>query len=135
MPRKSDAALSVIAVDGKPSRLKPPPTLSEPEREAFTAIVSACDPRHFRPSDTPLLCRYAEAIVLGEQAARELRQGAVVDGRVSPWLVVQEKAVRAAVALSMRLRLSPQSRADPKSAAREPVYTGPRPWELGRKED
>jgi hypothetical protein len=32
-------------------------------------------------------------------------------GRISPWTVIQEKSVRSLVALSMRLRLSPQSRA------------------------
>jgi hypothetical protein len=57
-----------------------------------------------------LLCRYVEAAVLGEQAAHELRHGAVIDGKVNPWLVVSEKCVRAMVALSMRLRISPQSR-------------------------
>ena len=34
----------------------------------------------------------------------------MVDGKPSPWLTVQEKAVRALVALSLRLRLSPQAR-------------------------
>jgi phage terminase small subunit len=34
----------------------------------------------------------------------------VVNGRPSPWIVVQEKAVRAMTALAMRLRLSPQAR-------------------------
>jgi phage terminase small subunit len=38
------------------------------------------------------------------------REGAVVNGRLSPWVTVQEKAVRAMTALAMRLRLSPQAR-------------------------
>ena len=59
----------------------------------------------------------------------EVRGGAVVDGKPSPWIVVQDKAVRAMVALSMRLRLSPQSRTDPKTLARQPQYSRPRPWE------
>ncbi len=85
--------------------------MSEPERIAFIEIVNSCDPKHFVRSDLPLLCRYAEASVLAEQAAHELRQGGAVIGiRPSPWIAVQEKAVRAMVALSMRLRLSPQAR-------------------------
>jgi phage terminase small subunit len=119
MPRQSSAALAVN-VDGKPSRLKPPAHLGAAERKAFVELVASCDARHFKPSDMPLLCRYVEADVLAEMAAKELRRGTVVGGKVNPWLVVQEKCVRALVALSMRLRLSPQSRLDPKTIARRP---------------
>jgi|SRR5215216_7851150 len=127
--RRSASSLAVIAVDGKPPRLNPPETLGEPERVLFTSLVAANSPEHFRPSDLPLLCRYCEASILAEQAAGELRHGAVIDGRPSPWLVVSEKSTRALVALSMRLRLSPQSRIDPKTIARHTPHIGPRPWE------
>jgi phage terminase small subunit len=129
--RKSTADLVSFHVDGSPSRLNPPASLSEAERSLFTELVAANTPEHFRPSDLPLLARYCEATVLAEQAAQELRRGAVVDGKVNPWLTVQEKAVRAMVALSMRLRLSPQSRIDPKTLGRQQAYMGPRPWEIG----
>jgi hypothetical protein len=129
MPRISAAAHSVVAPEIKPQRLKPPPTLSKPERELFTRIVATNKPDHFRLADGVLLCRFVEAAILAEQAAAELRAGAVVKGRASPWLTVQEKAVRALLALSMRLRLSPQSRIDPQTAARAKVNTGPFPWE------
>ena len=66
------------------------------------------DARHFRPSDAPLLCRFVEADALAERAAKELRKNPVADGKASPWLMVQEKSVRALTALAMRLRLSPQ---------------------------
>ena len=86
----------------------------------FANLVASCDPEHFRLSDAPLLCRYCEAVVLAEKAAQELRRrGAVTkDGRVSGWITVQEKAVRALVSLSMRLRLSPQARLDAKKLDR-----------------
>jgi phage terminase small subunit len=110
--RRSAASLSVISPQGHPSRLHPPPSLSPEERTVFVDLVAACDSKHFRVSDIPLLARYCEAAVLGEQAALELRQqGAVLNGKPSPWIVIQEKAVRAMVSLSMRLRLSPQARA------------------------
>jgi phage terminase small subunit len=128
--RKSAAALAVVAVDGKPNRLQPPDHLSPDERRRFVDLVSACDPEHFRASDLPLVCRFVEADALAEQAARELRtNGAVSDGRASPWLVVQEKAVRALTALALRLRLSPQSRTDPKTLARQQLRQGPAPWD------
>jgi phage terminase small subunit len=127
--RKSAAALSVIPIEVKPNQLQPPGSLSEAERKVFIDIVTACEPQHFRPADLPLLVRYVEACVLADQAAEQLRDGAVIDGKPSPWITVQEKAVRAMVALSMRLRLSPQSRIDPKTLGRQQIYTGPKPWE------
>ena len=62
--RHSSAALSVIpSVDGQPEKLRPPASLTEAERDAFVRIVAACDPRHFVPSDMPLLASYTRAIV------------------------------------------------------------------------
>ena len=127
--RVSAAALSVIDVGNQSTLPTPPAGLSEPEREMFASIVAGCDPDHFRQTDLPLLSRYCEAAILAEQAALELRGGAVVDGKPSPWIVVQEKCVRAMVSLSMRLRLSPQSRLDPKTLARQQPPSGPQPWD------
>jgi phage terminase small subunit len=114
----------------EPPRLRAPACLSETERAIFASVVKACDPRHFRQSDLPLLSRFCELTALADQAACELREhGAVLNGRASPWIIVQEKCVRGLVALSMRLRLSPQSRIDPKSLGRRQIHTGPKPWE------
>ena len=82
----------------------------------FVSIIDGCSAGHFQLTDLPLLSRYCEAAVLAEQAALELHDGAVVDGKPSPWIIVQEKCVRSMVSLSMRLRLSPQSRLDPKNS-------------------
>lgn len=92
MPRKSAAELSMPSVNGEPPRLKPPSSLSAAEAAIFTAVVKACDPTHFRKSDLPLLCRFCEQSALADQAAHELREhGAVINGKASPWIVVQEK--------------------------------------------
>ena len=127
--RVSSSALLTIAADEQLPRLSPPTSLSEPERALFIAIVSACDSDHFREPDLPLLARFCEAAILAEHAALELRHGAVVDGKASPWIVVQEKCIRALVALSMRLRLSPQSRIDPKTLGRQQPCSGRKPWD------
>ena len=117
--RRSASELGVVSVDGKPSRLAPPDHLGTDERRRFAELVANCEAGHFRPTDAALLCRYVESDALGERAARELRDGGpVLDGKASPWIVIQEKAIRAQVSLSMRLRLSPQSRLDPKTVAR-----------------
>jgi hypothetical protein len=109
--------------------LVPPASLSATARVVFVDLVAACDPTHFRPSDIPLLVRYSESIVLADQAALELRNGAVVKGKASPWLAIQREAIKAMVALSMRLRLSPQSRIDPQTLGRQETRQGPVPWE------
>jgi phage terminase small subunit len=88
-----------------------PSGLSEAERAVFLRLVNACDREHFTASDLPLLVAYCQAVSQHDRAAQAIRrEGDVVNGRPSPWIVVQEKAVRAMTALSMRLRLSPQAR-------------------------
>jgi phage terminase small subunit len=98
-------------IQGNPQRLRPPDDLTPAEKQAFADIVGAVDPKHFAPSDLPLLASYAVAIVQERTANHRLRtEGHVIDGKASPWIVVQEKSHRMVTALSMRLRLSPQSR-------------------------
>jgi phage terminase small subunit len=127
--RKSAEALAVVSVDGSPPRLEPPSSLNEAEKDVFVDIVENCDPHHFRPGDLPLLARYCESTVLAQRAAAELRDGGAVtpEGKASAWLIVSEKATRALVALSGRLRLSPQARSP--AAVNRPVTTGPKPWD------
>ena len=100
MPRKSAEASLVQPLDGSPPQLEPPASLSPPEAQLFRDLIAAVDRKHFRSSDLALLCRYVEACVLAEQAAKELREGAVIDGKPSGWLIVQEKCVRTLTALS-----------------------------------
>src|SRR5918993_275946 len=128
MPRRSKADLTVIPINptGKPARLRPPPHLGERARKLFTEIVSATDSRHFVPSDEPLLARYCEAIAQSERAEEALRsEGDVVNGRPSPWIAVQTSSVRTIATLATRLRLSPHSRTDPKTAGRRAAGPGP----------
>jgi phage terminase small subunit len=83
----------------------------------FARIVSDVGADHFRASDADLIEQYAAAICLARQAYASLREeGPVKEGRVNPWQTTLEKANRASVALSQRLRLAPQSRLDRKTA-------------------
>jgi phage terminase small subunit len=91
--------------------LRPPPDLTEAEKQVFTSIVAAVDQTHFQPSDLPLIASYATAIVAEREAVEHLRrEGWVVAGRPSPWLSVKKESHREVIALSLRLRLSPQGR-------------------------
>jgi hypothetical protein len=63
---------------------------------------------------------FCEATALADRAAAELAaNGAVVGGKVSAWVQVQEKAIRAQAGLALRLRLCPSARTDPKTTGRE----------------
>jgi phage terminase small subunit len=108
--RKSAESLAIAPATNGSSRPLPE-GLSEAELAVFCSIVAAVPPDHFQSSDEPLLIEYCTAVVQARRAAEMLRlQGDVVDGKASPWLIAQEKSCRMLVALSLRLRLSPQSR-------------------------
>jgi hypothetical protein len=104
------------------SRLRPPATLGEPEKRAFLDLVTTTDPKQFRASDLPLLCRWAELTVMAEQAASELAAGSMVtaDGKVSPWFTIHQMATKSLSGLALRLRLGPQSRT-PKAPKTKPA--------------
>jgi hypothetical protein len=105
MPRRSAASAQLAIVPGTPQRLRPPPELSATERKIFAELVASSKPDHFRASDLPLLCAYCRAIALERHSAKALAAG---DDKALPrWT----QAGKAMVALSMRLRLSPQARA------------------------
>ena len=104
MPRSPAAASGFPSVTGLPARLSPPSDLTLDERQIFVDLVASCRPEHFRASDLPLLSAYVRAIGLERASAVEAPHD---DKAAARW----EKATKAMVALSMRLRLSPQSRA------------------------
>jgi phage terminase small subunit len=111
--RKPFETTDVVSFGAGNQRLRPPPSLGEPEKQAFIDLVTTTDPKQFRPSDLPLLCRWAELTVMAEQAAGELQAGGMVtaDGRVSPWFTIHQQATKSLTGLALRLRLGPQSRA------------------------
>ncbi len=128
MPRKGPLVRASPPDVGRTKRLQPPASLNAAERAVFENLIAATRPDHFIASDLPLLARYAEAIVLGDRAAVELRKSTIVNGKVSPWVAIQEKATKSMIMLSMRLRLSPQSRHDPKTVGRKLPGDTRLPW-------
>ena len=118
--RKSAASLSVISVDGRPSRLAPPAYLNKVERAVFTELASS---GHFIETDAGLLASLAQATVMARKAARD-------PAKLSVW----ERAVRVQAMLSTKLRLTPQARCDPKTIGRQPQRGFPAPWEWERND-
>jgi phage terminase small subunit len=118
--------------------ITPPSHLSPAARAVWDHIVGNLDPTHFVESDAPLLEQYASSAALAAEAFGHLEaEGAVVGGKPNAWLTVHEKAVRASVALSARLRLSPQHRHDRLVAGSNarPQPSSRRPWEVDREVD
>lgn len=117
--RKSAASLETPRASrrsGK-ARVEPRSTAPAPVAALIREIVFAVDADHFRVSDWPLLESYAKAILLEQKAYAELEMAGPVTpkGKLSPWLAVIEKSGRQIVAVSARLRLSPQHRAQSKT--------------------
>jgi phage terminase small subunit len=98
--------------------------LSEGARRHFLDLIDALAPTHFRGEDITLLCAYCAAADMAETAAREmaLPSGFVTnEGRPSPWFAIYTGAVKTMGALSLRLRISPQSRVAKASKKQTPV--------------
>lgn len=122
--RKSAEQLATLSVNGDPPRLNPPADLADDERSLFVEIVKACGPRHFVQSDLPLLVTYVQATLLSRRAVANV-------GKDAAALALWEKTTRMQATLATRLRLSPQSRTDPKTLGRQQAAqrVGPAPWE------
>jgi hypothetical protein len=123
--RKSPATLVALNVNSEQpkltapsSKLTAPQSLNADERALFGELVDACDASHFRESDLPLLISYIQATLISRGAAHD-------PDRIALW----EKATRMQATLATRLRLSPQSRIDPKTLGRQQPPPGPRPWD------
>jgi phage terminase small subunit len=111
---------------GEPGRLAPPASLGEAERKAFLDLVCSVPVTQFAPCDLPLLCRWAETVALAERmATRMVVEGEITEqGKVNPAVAVHREAVKTLNALALRLRVSPQSRAQkaPRREMREVSY-------------
>jgi hypothetical protein len=91
---------------------------SQPGCTLFDELVNACSARHFVESDLSLLSRFVTATIIARDTAHD-------PNKIAMW----ERAVRMQATLVTRLRLSPQSRADPKTVGRHSERTRPLPWE------
>jgi len=125
MPRRSAVSLTVPRVDGRPAPLAAPSDLPDAAAKVWRGLTASTPTDHFRASDVPVLRTYCVTAALLEEAEAELAKGAVVDGKVSPWVNVHERLSRTLATLALRLRLCPSARQDPKSTGRQKVPSVP----------
>ena len=132
MPRKSAAALATITPLRPRPHLAPSSGAPAAVKAVFAEIVTSAPADHFQVGDAPLVEQYAQAIVMARQAAIKLAQhGPMAGAKVSPWLIMLEKAHRSSAALAARLRLSPQHRDTSRSAGRAANKLPPSPYGPG----
>src|SRR5262245_45681537 len=116
--RKSSDNLQMISVQGRPSKLEPPAYLTAPERELFEELIAGSAPEHFRVTDLPVLVSLVQCTLLARSVGRDPDQ-----------IAGFEKVARLQAALATKLRLTPQSRYDPKTIGRQQLLpVGPVPW-------
>jgi len=106
--RKSSTNLVALNVTGRPPPIEPmSDDLPKAERELFDQIAQSV--RHLVPSDALLLELYACTAVL----ARKTAQNPALIGS-------HERMTKLLITLATKLRLTPQSRSDPKTVGRQP---------------
>jgi phage terminase small subunit len=122
MPRRSQADVTQFPrIDvGRQTHLEISDDLPKSLRAVVEDLISSQKPEHFKPGDEILLEAFASAHLLRREAFQHIEDdGAVINGKSSPWLSVLEKTSKQLVALSGRLRLAPQMRASSRDAARK----------------
>lgn len=132
MPRKSAAALGVVAINSKQRRLKPPDDMAAPVKQIWAGIVDSLPGDRFHRSDVPLLTLYCRALYQASQAFDSLEKHKATNGDdLNPWLRVGDIAVKQAATLATKLRLCPQARLDRKTAGpmARTDHGGPTPWD------
>ena len=119
MPRKASAEIAILpGVQGSPG-ICDPALMRSAHQVNHARPDRSQNPAHFRPGDEHLLEAFAQAVWMGRQAYGHLEsEGPVIDGKTSAWVAVLEKAHRATVSLSGRLRLAPQMRFDSVAAGK-----------------
>ena len=120
--RKSAEELSVVHLASARKPIEPPAGLKQQEAAIFRQTVAACAANHFRKADIPVLIAFATATHLSRFYAEQIGE---TETAFKNW----EAAVRLQISLATKLRITPQSRYDPKTIARHEPHDGPAPWE------
>lgn len=119
MPRKSiNAHLTVVPTTDaakiqRVARVRAPAWMTDAAASEFRDIVSTLSADHFRPSDVPLLARYAELCAMARAEDISL------DDHL--------KISRTMALLATRLRLAPSTRGHARTTARQKMVG--RDWE------
>jgi len=135
------AKMNIVAVSD--SRLAPPAgLLTDTQVKLWWQIVNSLPADFFRPGDVPLLAAYCKAWSFYLQASTEIEERGIIleDARgrmyANPAQSMVVTQASAMAQLSVKLRLSPSSRIQPRGAGRAAAKSGSgvaeRPWANGQ---
>lgn len=137
--RKSAASLSVVPISGnKDSRLAAPKSLTKRQAELWVAIVNSKPADWFTTDNASLLYGYVSAISSHEIISVRVNaletvtmESGEMDLRVADSLYgMQERQARLIQSFATKLRLTQQSRWQPKTAAEKSgKAAASRPWD------
>jgi hypothetical protein len=117
--RKSAAHLAIVAPipTGRP---QPPPDLTEEQSEVWRSTAAALPPDWFARETLPVLAQYCRHVCRARWLAKWVDKNAPSMGmpELDKGLAMCERESRAVLAHARSLRLTLQSRTDPKTAGR-----------------
>jgi hypothetical protein len=134
---KSSADLTRPLAAISVQRPKPPEELSEPEKAAWQAIVSAKPSDWFKKDSHGLLIQYCRHLYNASRISQIIETFINDDSDAPGWIVeydrllkMQERESRALLALARAMRITNQSRFHPRSAGRrsENMPKSDPPW-------
>jgi hypothetical protein len=120
--RKSGASLeTVLSVSGQPARPAAPERLTTDQAEVWQSVVGAMPADWFKAETFPLLsqyCRHTVAARVVDGLIAEHEAGELDIARYNKLLIMRSRESAAMTALARTMRLTQQSRIDPKTAGR-----------------
>ena len=139
MPRKSLAALSVVAPVGveEVRRPMPPAELGDEQKQEWLAVVNRVPAEWFPRETHPLLAQYCRHVVAARRIAQlvERMESFQEDGfdieEYDRLLKMQEREGRALSSLATRMRMTQQSTYD--ETKRKPVKKESKPWHVPKR--
>jgi len=136
--RKSVEASSVVACKAKMGPIEPPETLSEAEGEVWKSVIATKPRDWFSDDNLPLLADYCRHIIRQNKISDMINSHSVYASDPDS-LKVYDKLIRlsdveskAIMQLATKMRLTQQSRYDPKTANTADKKVAKRsPWAWG----
>ena len=131
MPRKSAAALSVVALQPGEKRLTPPKSLTARQKAHFNALVSTKPAGFFHPCDEALIVQLSRHLARSDEVEMQFRTEGLTVETFDQLSRLADRESKQITSLMTRLRLTPQARYRPDSQKHD--ETGDelkKPWEF-----
>ena len=131
--RKSGASLETVSIDCKPARPAAPDELTQKQAEIWQSVVKAMPADWFSAGTHPLLKQYCRHVITAREVDKLISEHAAGELDLKLYnrlLIMRARESAALTALARTMRMTQQSRIDPKTAGRR-LASMPRadlPW-------